>query len=306
MYRNTMHRALVFSPRKSEEMLKFNTFAGQRNKRPPTVSTYAELITAERFGVATVAIAIMPDGTRMLVDGQHTLSSSVMSQKSIKVSYQEYTCENEEDLWRLYAIFNTELSRTEADIMRSLHGLFKNPELNHVPTQILQLCSSALLYLRDGTTPLFSVKPQTKTIKPALVDTHPDEVFLIKRYADLAGTRPKVAVVVAILATHRKNPAKAQEFWDRVIGGDKLERGTPQYNLHKFLTSPVAVSSNCGQTGHTIRYKTCIAWWNSFIEGTPRTVVKLQAMKSLPEVKGSMVHGALKHTNRLSTAMCCE
>jgi len=286
MYERKLTRTIEVSPRKAEEFLRFNTFPGQRPMNPRTVKTYTTLLKDGRFRVGEVALAKTPDGRQYLMNGQQTCQASMMAEVGFTACYQEYVCLTDHDLWMLFGSFDGHCARSEANVMKAARGLFQNKELNDMSIQVLQLCASALLYLRIDTSPSFSEKPATKTDKANLVDQHKDEVLLVNEYVQLGGARLKVAVVVAMLATFRKNPVKARLFWDRVIGGDKLERGTPQYNLHNFLASSSPTAGTGGLHGHTTRYKTCIAWWNSFVEGTSRMTVKVEAMKTLPEVKG--------------------
>jgi len=288
MYERKLTRTIEVSPRKAEEFLHLNTFPGQRPMSPRKVNTYASLLKEGRFRVAEVALAKTPDGRQYLMNGQQTCQASMMSQIGFTACYQEYDCLTDRDLYALFGSFDVHGVRSEIDLIRGVRGLFKHKELNELGLQVLQLCSSALFYLGDGISPNFSNKANTKIAKAMLVDQDnvKDEVLMVNEYVQLGGARPKVAVVVAMLATFRKNPVKARLFWDRVIGGDKLERGSPQYNLHNFLASSSPTAGTGGLHGHTTRYKTCIAWWNSFVEGTSRMTVKVEAMKTLPEVKG--------------------
>jgi len=285
MYKLTMARQIEVPPHKAEALLQMNTFAGQRPKSPRTVDCYASLMKDGRFRVAEIAVVEMPNGTRYLMNGQQTCQAGIISQVTFKASYQEYSCETDQDLWQLYGSFDTYRGRTEANIMLAARGLFQNAELHEIPVRVLQQSAAALLYLGNDRLPRFNERTLTKTDKANLADQHKDEVLLINQYTAVASISLKVAVVAALLATFRKNPDKARPFWDRVLIGDHLERGTPQYHLHRFLASPGA-SVNGGLKGHTIRYKTCIAWWNSFIDGGTRKTVKVEAMKTLPEVKG--------------------
>jgi len=285
MYRLISARQIDVTPHKAESLLKFNTFVGQRAMSPRTITTYADLMKAGRFRVAEIGMAVLPDGTMYLVNGQQTCHAGVLSQETFKASYQEYACDTDQDLWMLYGSFDVHRARSEGNIIKSAQNLYKHEELHSVPIKVLQLSAASLLYLGKGTSPNFATRPATKTDKALLPDENKDDVLLLNDYCSLWGRVLKVGVAVALLATFRKNPNKAVAFWDRVLVGDKLERGTPQYQLHKFLTLDNGATTT-GYAGHVLRYAKCIAWWNSFVEGKPRHAVTVQAMKSLPEVKG--------------------
>jgi len=286
MYKLVVARQIDVAPHKAESLIRLNTFQGQRPMSPRVINTYANLMLTDRFRVAEIAVAVMPDGTQYLMNGQHTCQSGIMAKKTFKASYQEYSCETDQDLWMLFGSFDVHRARSESNIMKAARGLFENEELNAVPLRVLQVSASALLYLGSGMTPNFATRALTKVDKASLVDKHKEDVLITHEYCSHFGKSMQVGVVIALMATFRKNPGKARVFWDRVILGDKLERGTPQYALNHFLYALAGKVPNGGMSGHITRYKTCVAWWNSFIDGTNRSVVKIKAMKTLPEVYG--------------------
>jgi len=273
------------TPHKAEAFLHLNTFAGQRPLDGQVVTRYANYMKECKFRVAEIALAMAPDGVQYLFNGQHVCNAGILSGCTFKASYQEYVAPTNTDLWRLFGTFDTHRGRSETNIIKAARGLFVHQELSVIPLAVLKLTGAALLYLGEGTSPRFGINPLSKSDKPELVDAHTEETLLVHSYVMQSAFPLRVAVVVALLATFRANAAKAQEFWDRVTIGDNLKRGTPQYNLHKYLIQPTDHNRG-GLKTHTRYYKTCVAWWNSFVDGTNRRVVNVQAMKSLPEVKG--------------------
>ena len=284
-------RSFIVYPARAEDLLRQNTFSDQRKLDPFRVQCYMEMINDGSFREAEIAMAIVPGGGKMLMNGQHTLQACVMSGKPIMVNYTEYQCHDNDDLWRLFGSFDGNKIRSDYQIMKAAQGLFGPQELRDASVRTLQCCGSALLALGAGTVPNFHIRVVRKIEKAVLVQKYPAEIAFVAPYTQAAAGRMRVPTATAMISTYRVNPVKAKEFWDRIIIGDGLVRGTPQWNLHRFLTTSDGASEHQnGEAAHIFIYKVCIAWWNAFIDGVARRMVKPKQMKSIPDVRGKTDH----------------
>ena len=281
MYRKKLSRVMRLTAVKAAELLKFNTFLGQRAMIEFVVQTRMGQITDGTFREAEVVLGTAPDGAIYLMNGQHTCEACRRLGTTIDIWYAEYECETDTDMWKLFASFDTHLGRSQRQIMKAARGLFVHEELHGVRLEVLQLCGAALYALGAGLIPNFNTKGMGKVDRVAAVDTFAKEVIVIDGYVPQSAIRLKVSIVTAILVTFRVNAKRGREFWDRVLIGDDLKRDTPQHRLNKYLTGDSKPLK--GGSMHAIIYKTCIGFWNSFMDGDDRQSVKARAMKELPQ-----------------------
>jgi len=280
MYRKKLSRVMRLTALKAAELLKLNTFPGQRAMIEFVVQTRMGQITDGTFREAEVVLGTAPDGAIYLMNGQHTCEACTRLGTTIDIWYAEYECETDSDVWKLFASFDTHLGRSQKQVMKAARGLFEHQELHEVRLEVLQLCGAALYALGDGVTPNFNTKGMGKVDRVVAVDKFAKEVMVIDGYVPQSAIRLKVAIVTAILVTFRLNAKRAREFWDRVIIGDDLKRDTPQHRLNQYLTGDHNPAK--GGSMHAIIYKNCIGFWNSFMSGDDRQVVHARAMKEFP------------------------
>jgi hypothetical protein len=283
MYELESSRTEQISTRRAEEMLRRNTFDGQR---PVNKNWVQHLANAQKTGTFTkghIAFGVNGNNTDVLMNGQHQLHASILSGTTITATIDRYRCHDKDDMWHLFATFDTQRPRSERHVMKAARGFFSR-ELQGVPLDILAACGTALLWLGGGTVANFNAKAASKAMKADLCQQYEKDVLEVARYAR-DGERIHVPVAGAIIATSRKNIQKARPFWERVIGGDQLVRNTPQWHLNKSLGS-TGDRFTSGMGRNTGIYSLCVAWWNAYLAGTPRVSVKLASMKTIPEVKG--------------------
>jgi len=277
----------------AKSLLASNNFEGQRKLNLEKVKQYSELMKSGKMRDVDIAIATDRNSIKWLMNGQHVLSAIVLSGRPHPSIIQHYKCNTDDDLWKLFATFDVHQSRTDPQIMRGARGRFKNTLLRETPLSILHICGTGLFALSYGERPRFT-RSVSKTQKPELVEKHSNEVLWVANINPRQTTETtgrfmeRVGVVTAMIATYRANQEKATEFWTVVRDNEMLRKDDPRRKLHDALLITAGSPKNTyghGTGSHIAIYSACVLWWNTWISGDKRTMIKLRAMKEIPLVK---------------------
>lgn len=285
MYTLEKTRTEKLSPRRAQEILaRENTFEGQRDLDRNWTIALGEAINKGTLTKGNIAFAQNGQGERFLVNGQHTCQAIVNADQSLMCTIDDYHCETSDDIWRLYATFDVGKQRGEQTIMKAARGLFKSESLRDVPLAIMASCGTSLLLLGDSTSPCFTFKRVPRTVKPELIEKHVHDVLYVRTLLAEIDMKPTIPILIPIIASHRGLPEKADDFWRRVLGGFGLEKNSPEWKLNRELgpqksTVTKAALGPGGMIRNFTTWNLCVAWWNSFITGKPRVMVRLNEMK---------------------------
>lgn len=285
------------SPKRSQEILNTrNNFPGQRKLRMDWAQYLASEMSGDAFTKGHIVFA--ENGTEdsaVLINGQHQLQACVIANRPFRATIDTYHVENDDDKWHLFGKFDVQKTRSEAVIMKAAKGMFKSELLRGVSLRTLSACSTALQFLGGGVIPRLggygAVKILSKTDKVDLVQKYESDVLFVDQMFIASGREKnamKVMEATCIIATSRKNKAKAKDFWPRVMGGMDLEKNSPEWRLHRELSSG-GLTKRSGMSGGgrlLLQWNLCITWWNSYITGKNRDSVKLASMKGPVEVCG--------------------
>ena len=267
--------------------LDYNNFPGQRALSEGKARRYSDLLISGLLRPVEIAFATCPDGNRYLMNGQHVCQGCVWANREMDATITYYKCETWTDAWKLFATFDVHAARTQGQIFGAARGLFTNESLRDVPIRVLQSCGSALACLtKDSAEFSRGQKTADKITKPQLVEDNPKDVLWVSTFSD-ASHLMKVGCVAAMIATHRKSPTKAEEFWRKIQTGLEFKSKTePEKRLYDFLNNGNASSKTHtnSKTHHGIMFATCVSWWNSWVKGEKRISVKVAAMQEMPKV----------------------
>jgi hypothetical protein len=276
------------TPRDAEMLLAANNFPGQRKYHPPKGKLYADNMEAGTHRRIEISLAkVRETGVEYLMNGQHNCNAILIRGKPYRATISHYICDTMEDAWRLFATFDVHASRTEQQFMQSRRGMFGDDRLHEVPLRVLQCCGTALYALKGGTEPKFNITAMhAKTDKADLVEANADDVIFVSRYKDHRHLI-LVGCVAAIIATARRNPEAAAEFWDKVATGEMLSLADPRRKLRDALLDMRFFGEiRGGEQRQRAIFSTCIGWWNSWRTGQPRSFVRVGATYSVPKVLG--------------------
>lgn len=271
-------------PPEAMKYLEINTFPGQRKLNQQKANQYAGLMQSGQMRPVDIDVALCPGGIRYLMNGQHVCTGIVLYGKPYEARIQHWKCETETDAWHLFGTFDVHASRTEQQMIKAARPFLG--ELRDVCLRVLQACGSALMMITTDP-PSFGGVKTVKTQKADMLIPHADEVLWISSLHAAAGNERdsifRVPAVAAMIATYRKNPLKAEEFWRGVAVGEMLTRGSPQWNLSNVLLSGVTENNTLGGgTRNRVFYSYAIAYWNSWRNDTERRSVKVASMKTVP------------------------
>jgi len=287
MWTEVSNERMMMTPKRAAEFLTFNTFEGQRAIRRDKVVRLAKTIQQGLWRRDNISLARAPSyPNNVLINGQHCCTACCETNTPIPVNLLMYHCPTDDDLWRLYSTFDVEGRRTDADILRGATRLLGNEELEGMPQRVLGSCISALSLIKDQRDPTFaSDRMLTKIERIDLLKTYLADVrFISLLFNSETRTLMRNPVIVAMIMTRRANEPAAIEFWSHVLEADGLQRGSPQWQLHRSLarnfTSPGALGGGWPMWRRI--YCVCITWWNAWRTGEKRTSVKVASMQRLP------------------------
>lgn len=286
MYKYIRTETRELTPSECEQMLKFNTHPGQRSLNNKKARLYADAIVDGSMLPSSVAVALMHDGSTVIMNGQHVLTGGALSGKNHLFQISYYQCETKDDAWQLYAKFDTHQTRSNRQIMKGARGLFNDPRLQEVPLSVLGLCGTALMALAGGQSdPVFTNSGVIdKTIQPRLVEENAEDVLYVAEFADKRHMM-RAGVVMAIIAISRKGNGRANEFLKKIADGVGFtSKMDPAYRLREHLLEGVLQADLSNSSRHRMYYSLCVSWWNAWISGEKRSSVKLGAMERIPKV----------------------
>ncbi len=265
----------------AKQFLELNVFPGQRTLSHAKARAYADLLLQGRLRPVDVAIATMPDGARVLLNGQHVCTACVLANKDMNAVVTRWKCETNRDAWELYASFDVHATRTLGQVFQGARGLLTRPDMREVPFRILKNCGTALTAL--SVSPVSFNLVTFKSAKVAIVDDNSADVLWVNRVATTEHVT-RVGCIAAMIATHRKNPGMAEDFWAQVASGIGFKnKHEPQKRVHDFLLHDAPYGAS--RQSHECIFSICVTWWNSWRRNEPRSSVKFAAMKEIPTVE---------------------
>jgi hypothetical protein len=277
------------TPKRAEELLRLNTYAGQRNKSPMHIQELAEKMKDGRFHNGQVAIVI--NGSTFLADGQHQCEASIVSGVTFPATMLEFYAEkgdSKEDIAEVFAQFNVDRSRTRGDIAW-IYGC--QVGMHEWPRKCVTLCNSALGWIaggfgeggvrlgKDENARLLSAKKSACTfVRDIAFSGDPKQSRHLQRGA----------VVAAMIVTQQKDAEAARAFWEAVRDGDMLRKSDPCAVIRDFLLR-TSVALGAGARGDKVTvgaremFGKCIAAWNAKRSGKT-TSLKYFGSKPLPKL----------------------
>lgn len=263
------------------------------------LQVYERILKSGEFRPVTWASVVCAEtGTTYRVNGKHTatlLSGFVKAEKPIPefhVTVERYECETLNDVAKLYNTFDSNLSsRTTSDINAAFAATI--PELRETPLRLINLCVTALSSQKWSEAEIKKVPPAERAEE--LLDNHDFVTWLSTILTNTSGGASNVckpllrsAVVSAMVATYRRGPRIAQDFWTMVRDETAPNRDDPTRVLARFLLRAVMASGK-GDTrseekkivGQREMYAKCIHAWNAW-RNNERTSLNYHAKAPLP------------------------
>lgn len=274
----------------AKALLAINTYGGQRRFKPERAAFLVEKLTAGLFTKANVAIAVMPDGTELLMNGQHCCHMVIETGQAVECSVERFFCQTDGDLSTLYSQFDTGVAvRTIGD---QLHAWVQGTELAQFPLRCVRAVTEALAMLEHEDSARVSWNQEERwEALYANADLVPIIYQLVFRGASAMsrseGFILRSPVLAAMILTLRKNQPVALEFWAQVRDGEMLSRTSPAYRLREWLKSHSLNTMGRGGQARASRREMlvrCLQAWNAHRSGKS-TTLRYASAAPLPHVR---------------------
>lgn len=284
-------KLVTIPPKRAEELLAFNTYAGQRNKSARHIQELAGKMMDGRFHVGS--IALVHNGGTIMADGQHQCYASVSCGKPFKANLQEYYVEEsdtKEDIARVFSQFNVDRARSRGDIAW-IHGC--QIGMDQWPRRCVTLCNTAIGWIESGFGASATIS-LSKDDNATLLGKYRKHCQFVFDTCFASGGKNlhllRSPVVAAMIQTWTKSKGDAELFWSAVRDGDMLKSGEPAFVLRDFLMRS-SVAIGCGsrnnkteQVGQREMYARCLVAWNAFRAKETRTTLRWNPKGPLPKV----------------------
>lgn len=284
------HVNTVLKPLDRATAIEFSTMkhaAGERHWKQSRDQWLRSLLQQGLFFTPKWSYAML-NGEKRRLNGQHssTMLQSLSPEefpKGLNVCIDEFICDTEQDLAKLFEQFDAaESSRSRGEIINA-HARSEKSLTGIPQTKIIRCVDGvawAIYQAEDG------VK-LSKLERAAL--THSSQNF-IQFAAKFAGDRSLglVSVMAAIYRTWLICDSTSDCFWTQVMNGSHANHLHPTRALNKWLLEYRGNASASG-SGKTLSqsmnmHEKCIHQWNAFREGRETKQVKSYANK-----KGELV-----------------
>lgn len=246
--------------------------------RPRHVAFLARQMERGGFGNNVIDVASCLETCQtFILNGNHTLRAIVKSGVSLRLSFEQTSCDTLDDVRRAYSQYDRGLSRTRADALRALNaggGM-------DIPLTSLGYLASAVAFILDDFL-MGGPRPTRMLGDDELFEevcTWADEYQLIRN--TVGGVKSwesriirRRGVLAVALVTARANPKKASTFWSGVVSGVNVPSGSPILKLRDYLmetgvsgggfTTAVKQTENANDFARTVAH--C---WSKYIADQP-------------------------------------
>lgn len=265
-----------------------------RPLNPKRVDAYRKMLAAGLFRpVQWATVHCNETQATYRVNGKHT--SNLFAEyeevpQPIYATIEHYHCDDLDDVARLYATFDSRTQvRTTNDINRAFAAI--DPELCELPSKLINLCVTAISYVRYGDT--YSNKPAAERAECLL---EPESKIFIQWVSSVLESNNdstkhlwRAPVVSAMHATFHKSKRDANEFWLAVRDGTGETPKNPDRVLHKFLLTRTVArdgSSHRQRSAGSLcppreMFVKCLHAWNAWRRDTT-TDLKYHAQAKIP------------------------
>lgn len=249
-------QAGVITPKEAHNYLQLNTYEAQRNMKDRHLNELIISIKNGEWRSAEISIAVLPDGTHILVNGQHTLEACMMAERDIFVFVTKYTVGGNGGLANLYMTFDMGRgARSIQDAVRAeLHAL----KLDW-PLQVAGLIATAAANIETK-----SFRPNLgKAARAKLIGQYIKEgAFVISICQGPAKNHRHLRrgpVITAMVQTFQANPKSAEWFWRLTRDDTEPIDGYPPDVLRDYLLVRPETWDRRGL------YSKCINAFNAFV-----------------------------------------
>lgn len=256
-------------------------FERQRPLRKSNILRLTNEMREDRFLPGTqIVFCVTPDNKERLVNGQHTLTCIIESDRPQWLTITYMRADNIEDVAQIYSVLDTQAVRTVGDACRA-HG----EEITSIP--YFRQLASAVGIIENNMEQKVSIKgPASRAGRIALMKEYEVAARMFAGTIESGGHEPKsrilrAAIMAVALVTFQYQPSLAAEFWSGVADDEGLERRSPEKTLLTYLRD--ADRKKYQQAGgwlqRQMRVKAATLCWNAKFRNEELEFIKLNAFK---------------------------
>lgn len=269
------------TPEVAAQWLQQYTYDNQRAVRAKRVEHIKEMIQKGIFDLSEIRICYV--GERgYLTNGQHRMHAVIQMGVSVDVIVTRRFCSTMEEVALDYATHDARPAiRSYSDIYQA-HDL--DEETGLTPAQVRILASAAAyvaanFHQMDVTRSAEARVDLVRSWAPA------GRAFFQAISPGSAGMKKKLstgAVLGVALATFHYCPDKAEPFWSRIASNDRLEPGTPEHSIYRWLDENIITASVYNRVTRSVA-----AAWNAYHDGRPLTLIKVPNPTASVVIRGT-------------------
>jgi len=290
MFKLVSTQKMTVTPKLATRILTIPLFDPQRPLRSKWVTELANIVREDLFLKGEIAVVdlVYENHKEVIMNGQHQLNAVIVANKSIKVDYDTFKCDEPEDASLLYSQFDNHAPRSLANIVKAQCYALK---LDWPLKCGSLLVGAAAIKEQKVWAPKYQrmelVEPYLKQgqFLYDLIFASADGLNATKDFAHLR----RLPVVYVILLAWEKSQSDTRLFFKQVRDGEGLNRKMPAFKLRNYLMTH---NYNRGKgtqglpskviTFHEMASKSITAW-NAFRKGLT-TDLKYYPYRSIPKV----------------------
>jgi hypothetical protein len=210
----------------------------------------------------------LPDGQRMIVNGNHTLEAIASGQVSVPLTFITQTVKDVEEAAQSYICFDIQRSRTW---MQAAQGVGLDQT-----TPMLAPALSAMSHIMADFKDVQYGQAATVKSRRARFDEMTKYQSALAHLSTLFQGTPdanqrvvkRAATFAIAMVTMQAQPSTAENFWGELLKDDGLRVGDPRHTLLRYLSTKTARVAQ-----RDLLIGTALAW-NAFYEDRPMAAIK--------------------------------
>lgn len=268
---------IKIAPGIAGRVLAETNFDGQRPVRASRVQEHLGRLLTEAWAPSfAISFARLPDGSLILVDGQHRLSAIAQYEQPVSVRVLLHDVANEAEARRIYIGFDPATSaRTTSEVLDAIQlggQLQIRKQVRNATYRALVLLHNKFEFGRANMMRAAAAINQDARIEAfAEWEQQAKQWNEIYGQADHAHARSLLTTgVTAVgLYTLKYQPSRAYDFWLGVAENNGLKKFDPRHTLiQDFHTRAL----NSGSSRQSVQAP--VLAWNAFFEGRPLKIIK--------------------------------
>lgn len=277
----TVHKEF-YNPSDAEYVLLNRNYPGQRSIRSRHVNALVNEINNGRMRAGTaIAFCELPDGSKYLVNGQHTLSAIQKSMTPLMLSIETYQCQDMQEVASVFATYDRQLTRGATDVYRA-YDFAK--DIGCTSTAAGKFITAVSFLYID----LAKVITNRKPAPQELMELAKTMAWRFERYCDATDATIKskynLRTTVIALALITANHPKHFDFWSGFAADDGLRFFDPRKQFLEFIkTHGVSSGPRVLQTklNATMCFKVGVYCWNKYVTGGAMKSLRIDTCKGV-------------------------